>query len=154
MVLLSFNYFEKELKARTKDQTMRPYTPARFRQLSNAELLQCWWKSRTTDGYKLYDAIPKEPPFIVKFICVLGPGGSRASFMVTKVIHRQGVGILPYIPCDTPGEIEYFTEEQAHDLAIRDGFKDLTAMLFHLIHHYEAAKVFQDPWIVTRFAAL
>lgn len=154
MVLLSFNYFEEELKARTKDQTMRPYTPARFRQLSNAELLQCWWKSRTTDGYKLYDAIPKEPSFIVKFICVLGPGGSTASFMVTKVIRMEGVGILPYVPCDTLGEIEYFTEERAQDLAIRDGFKDLTSMVFHFIQHYGVEKVFRDPWIVTRFRAL
>jgi hypothetical protein len=154
MVLLSFSVFENELKARTKGQTVRPYTPTRFRQLSDAELLQCWWKSRTPDGYKLYDAILTEPPFVIEFTCSHAGPGNAVSFLVKKctdinIVHQNFLLMQSVV-----GPVESLRQDEMRDLATRDGFQDLTMMMFHFISEHGTEKVFRDPWIVTRFKAL
>ncbi len=154
MVLLAFNFFEQDLKARTKGQTVRPYTPTRFRQLSNAELLQCWWKSRTPDGYKLYDAILSEPPFVIGFSCSHGWPGNTATFSIKKYTDTNIVYQNYLLKQPTAGPAVHMDTDLMRDLAIRDGFSDLSSMMFHFIYEYGAEKVFRDPWIVTRFTAL
>lgn len=154
MVLMAFNFFEQELKARMKGQTVRPYTPTRFRQLSRAELLQCWWKSRTPDGYKLYDAILTEPPFVVGFTCTHQWPGNAATFSIKKYTDNEIVHQNFILQQPTVGPVEHLRPDQARDLAIRDGFSDVTSMMLHFVSEYGAEIVFRDPWIVTRFKAI
>ncbi len=158
LVLLSFNFFEQKLKARTKDQTVRLYTPARFRQLSDAEELQCWWKSRTPDGYKLYNAIHKELPIVVRFMLNRDNGGSRAQFSIVQLTTPECITDGGYWENNSKiwnytGSLRRLTLGEADLLAARDGFPDLVSMILFFVHMHGPGEVFCAPWIVTRFEA-
>lgn len=55
MVTLSFSVFEEKLKKRKKMQTLRPRNEKRVEQMKRLGI-QIYWKQRTKEGYKMYDA--------------------------------------------------------------------------------------------------
>jgi hypothetical protein len=60
MVILSFSVKEAELKSGVKVRTTRRYTPEKWalwkRTMDGGDLmLDCWWKSRRPEGYKLFE---------------------------------------------------------------------------------------------------
>jgi|Deesub1362A_J573_1020465.scaffolds.fasta_scaffold00348_26 hypothetical protein len=56
MVAISFSMFKDKLLSGEKDQTIRPYSEKRYNQIKNAKRLQIYWKQRTKQCEKLFDA--------------------------------------------------------------------------------------------------
>jgi len=68
MVAISFSIFKDKLLSGEKDQTIRPFTRQRYLQFAKARevseegkpSLQIYWKQRTKESEKLFDAILTE----------------------------------------------------------------------------------------------
>jgi hypothetical protein len=129
MTLLSFAVKEWELKARTKDHTVRPFSHKRFEQLWNAKVYQVWWKSRTKRGYKLYNAIQDGKPYLIEFEKMVYGQDIMFNCIVTPVLRVTKDEIIT-------GERVRLTSQEFLHLAKRDGFHDAGYMMLHFIHLY------------------
>jgi hypothetical protein len=159
VVLLSFSHFEAKLKARTKDHTIRPFTPKRFKQLTDAKSYECWWRSRSPDGYKLYDAIPMGVPYglsferytpkvletQVLFVCTVYPALTVTDWPAGFTLKNRA---------DKSGSIARVLDEyQFCALARRDGFDTPVDMVLHFVGEYGVA-VFNMLFIGISFRAV
>lgn len=156
MVLLSFTYFRNELITRTKDHTTRPFTHERFLQLLNAKQYECWWRSRSPDGYKLYNAVPIEPPYVLSFERTVM--GVRAYFSCTVypylTVEKTAVGFIQS-NSTPPGEknTRTMTEAAFRKMALRDGFSSPAEMVLHFVGEY-GLRTFNRMFIGIPFKAV
>jgi hypothetical protein len=146
MVLLSFSVKEHELQTRTKTNTVRPYTPKRLKELWNATTYQVWWKSRTKDGYKLYDAIQDSKPYLVIF--ELEECAHSLGFCCYRATVRGDTFDYPSFTDLTKISREDFTL-----LAQREGFTCIGDMMLHFIHAY-GSHFFGRPFVSIPFTGV
>jgi len=127
MVAFSFseeNFVIPILSGR-KNQTTRPLTTGRLKQLKNNTGLQLYYQQRSKNGFKISDAL-------------------KTDLLIIKLKHEG-----PYIVdgnCTLP-----FPDEKAADLARRDGFKDYQEMFNWFVRKYGQEKTTDDLWIVVRW---
>jgi len=127
MVAFSFsseNFVVPILSGR-KDQTTRPLTTARLKQLKNSTGLQLYYQQRSKEGFKISDA-------------------RKTDLLIIKLKHEG-----PYLVdgnCTLP-----FPDEKAADLARRDGFKDYQEMFNWFVRHYGQEKTTGNLWMVVRW---
>lgn len=156
MVLLSFSHFRHELETRSKNHTIRPFNPKRFMQLTDAKQYECWWMSRRPDGYKLYNAIQTEPPYVISF--ERNVHEAQVDFTCTFYCHLK-VGKKDFM---------YWTKNEAISrseltlkmplseftfMARRDGFYTPADMVLHFVSEY-GLKTFNMLFIGVGFRAV
>ena len=130
MVAISLSIFKDKLLSGEKDQTIRPFSEYRWKQLLKAKegklRLQIYWKQRTKECEKLFDA-----EIMDLFVMDLFPDTFVAS---------------------DPNSDDWrmLTIEEDDELAIRDGFCCHDELLDWLFDKYGDA-VFTMRFIVIRF---
>ena len=67
MVVISFSIFKDKIESGEKDQTIRPYSPIRYKQLKSAKIYHLWWHNPRNHGTPIFEVLPLEPPFLISF---------------------------------------------------------------------------------------
>lgn len=141
-MILTFKVFREKIETGKKTQTIRKYSPEKYR-----SLLNCWKKRETTGRYNLFwhnprnggvrikDAIPSDKPYLITFHRSEG---------------KMGVNVL------TPNGFEqgrnYFRDSSQilSDLAKDDGFESAADMWSWFEKEY-GHLMFQSKFIVIRW---
>ena len=127
MVLLSCSVKERELQALRKTHTIRKFSPGRFRQLWNATTYQVWWKSRTKDRYKLYDAIPDGKPYLMQLASGFEDG------RLTLIMWKAEVADIADIGKEA---LAYWklSDQDRMAIVLREGFDDAPSLRNELLN--------------------
>jgi hypothetical protein len=127
MVAFSFSEprFVPLILSGEKDQTTRPLTTGRLKQLKNSKALQLYYQQRSKEGFKICDA-EKTDLFIIK----LQPE-------------------CPYLVDDNC--ILPFPADKAETLAQRDGFECYREMFGWFLNKYGTVRTRDSLFIVTRW---
>jgi len=125
MVAISFSEFKDKLLSGEKTQTIRPYTKHRYNQIKNAKKLQMYWKQRTKESEKLFDA-ELEDIFLIKFFHV-----------VTDILILYPKGVT-------------LTDREIETLVRRDGFASKKELIKWFYRKY-GNRLFRNYFMVIRF---
>lgn len=156
MVLLSFSHFRHELVTRSKDHTTRPFNPKRFIQLTNATQYECWWNSRSPDGYKLYNAIPIEPPYVISFERSVHEAHVDFTCTLYKHLKAGKTDFMFWSKNDAVSRSELTLTMPLSEftfMARRDGFYSPADMVLHFVSEY-GLKTFNMLFIGVGFRAV
>lgn len=128
MVAVSFSVFKDKLLSSEKDQTIRPFSEYRYRQLSKPNCkLQIYWKQRTKECEKLFEAVVTE-----LFVIQLDPD--------ERVIYHH--------------EEKPMTEEELEEVVRRDGFASVEEFFEFFVSRYGKEHLRENPFILLRFERL
>jgi|Deesub1362B_J571_1020462.scaffolds.fasta_scaffold03070_7 hypothetical protein len=131
MVAISFSIFKDKLLSGEKDQTIRPFSEYRWKQLLKAKeegrKLQIYWKQRTKECEKLFDAEITDL-FLLWFV----PDKLTAPEPDSDYRH-------------------FLTIEEEEELSRRDGFKNSDEMDEWFFSKYQLLELAPEPFIVIRF---
>jgi len=129
MVAVSFSVFKEKLLSGEKDQTIRPFSECRYCQIGKKRLpLQIYWKQRTKECEKLFDAVPEEV-----FPVWLDPD----AFMIYLYDRHAGKILL--------------SEEEQEEIIRRDGFKSREEFFKFFIKKYGRKYLRDNIFMVIRF---
>lgn len=135
MVAISFSLFKDKLLSGEKDQTIRPLTEHRYKQMRkawfNAQIgipdLQIYWKQRTKECEKLFDAFLKD-----MFVIYIDPD--------EESIAKR----------DAPHLYRVFTDDEVEEVIRRDGF-DSKEDFFNFFRKKYGSKLKDMYFILIRF---
>jgi len=133
MVAISFSDSKllEKLLSGEKDQTIRPFSERRYRQITKIRKLQIYWKQRTKESRKLFDAELTE----IFLIYLINPETKEEW---PHKIENQKL---------TP-----LTQEEAEELVRRDGFKNIRELYAWFKQRYKKQKEkLEGKFMVIRF---
>lgn len=133
MVALSFSDQKLlgKLLSGEKDQTIRPFSERRYEQIVRIRKLQIYWKQRTRESKKLFDAELTE----IFLIYLIHPK--------TKEEWPHKIENQELIP---------MTKEEVEELARRDGFKNIEELYAWFKQRYKKQKEkLEGKFMVIRF---
>jgi hypothetical protein len=129
VVAVSFSVFRDKLLSGEKDQTIRPFSECRYCQIAKkGRKLQIYWKQRTKECEKLFDATPVEV-----FKVWLDPD-SRSIYR-----YDEWAGKVP------------LTAEEQEEIVRRDGFDSVESFFEFFLERYGEAYLRDNAFMVIRF---
>lgn len=118
LVAISFSVFKDKLVSREKKQTIRKIDIPRLEQMYRLGI-QLYWKQRTKESEKLYDAKLRD----VMFILFSSDGYPVYECIVDKKKILEDENPFPF-----SYNIRYITQNEQEEIAINDGFSSLDHM--------------------------
>lgn len=125
MVSISFSVMRDKLESGEKQHTIRKFNPKRIRQMIKHKKLQIYWKLRTNQTEKLFDAEYK---------------GCTMFYLDEHAYPWANIGDSDYpfacnhgVDCD----LVKFPHEYAEKLAIKDGFNSIEEMQAWFVNKYK-----------------
>lgn len=118
LVAISFSVFKDKLVSREKKQTIRKIDIPRLRQMRRLGI-QLYWKQRTKESEKLYDATLRDVMFILF---------SSDGYPVYECIVDKKKILDDEKPFPLAHSVRYITQNEQEEIAINDGFNSLDHM--------------------------
>ena len=131
MVAISFSVFKDKLLDGTKTQTMRELNIPRLEQMRDLGI-QIYWKQRTKESEKLFDAIFKS----VKFLA-FDSDGLRWEVLASTWETDRNLFIDP--------DIRELSHEEKNTIARKDGFESIEEMNGWFLKTYGSSLYESDP---------